>query len=277
MTKKYILAIDEGTASARAALFDIASKNLVSIAAIGITQHYPKEGWVEHDANQIWQAESEAIRACLKKVDATADEIVGMGMANQRESVLAWNKRTGEPISPVIVWQCRRTAKRCQDLAKTQKKAIKAKTGLIADSYFSATKMEWLLNNNKEVKKLAKSGDLCLGTIDSFLCFKLTGKFVTDVTNASRTMLFNIKKLEWDEELLKMFKIPASALAKVVNCDEIVGETTLFGGGKIAVAGIMGDQQAALFGQCCTSKGMVKSTYGTGCFMLMNIGESFEA
>lgn len=267
---KYILTIDEGTTSLRAILFDVKKGEFARVEQMPFKQYFPKPAWVEHDAEEIW----EKTKKCLEKVMEGIDpkEVYGIGITNQRETAVCWSKSTGKALYHAIVWQCRRTSKLCEKLKKsTKSNTIKSKTGLIPDAYFSATKYKWLLDNVPEVAKAMRAGDLCFGTIESFLVYKLTGgkSFVSDITNASRTMLFNIKTLKWDDYLLKLFNIPLSTLPKVVDNDDVVGECTLFGG-KIKVAGLIGDQQSSLFGQGCFDKGMAKNTYGTGCFMLVN-------
>ena len=274
MKKKYILAVDEGTTSARAAVYDIEKNELVNMHACKIKQIYPKSGWVEQDANQVYFAQIEALEKCLE-MGIGAHEIIGLSLSNQRETVVAWDKLTGQPIYNAIVWQCRRTAKMIRALTDQQKETIRRKTGLQPDAYFSASKMKWIYDNVPLAKELDKKNRLYMGTIDSFLAFRLTGQFVTDATNASRTMLYNIIENKWDDELLQMFSINKKWLPKVVDSNCIVGKTTL-SCGKVDVAGIVGDQQGALFGQCCFEKGMVKSTYGTGCFVLANAGEGIE-
>lgn len=270
---KYILTIDAGTTSVRALLYDKEKEQIVRIEKEPFRQYFPKPAWVEHDAEEIW----EKVKQCLIRVtnDVDAKEIIGIGITNQRETTVAWDKKTTKPLYNAIVWQCRRTSKYCEKLKKSPKSiAIQNKTGLIPDAYFSATKMKWFIDNVKEVRKALVDNRLCFGTIESFLVYKLTnGKsFVTDITNASRTMIFNIQTCEWDEDLLKLFSIPPKALPRVVSNDEIVGTTNLLGE-EIKIAGLIGDQQSSLFGQGCFDKGMAKNTYGTGCFMLVNTGK----
>ncbi len=270
---KYLLALDQGTTSSRSIVFDPQGK-VVAVAQREFTQHYPQPGWVEHDAEEIWQTQLRTAKEALKKAGLKPQDVAAIGITNQRETTVAWDRRSGRPVARAIVWQDRRTAKFCDQLkARGHAQAITAKTGLVVDAYFSATKMRWLLQNVPEVKALAKSGDLALGTIDSWLLWKLTGGRVhaTDVSNASRTMLYNIASCAWDKDLLKLMGVPASALPEVKPSSGVLGETTLLGG-SIPIAGIAGDQQAALFGQVCTQPGMVKNTYGTGCFMLMHTG-----
>lgn len=270
---KYILTIDAGTTSVRALLYDKEKEQIVRIEKEPFRQYFPKPAWVEHDAEEIW----EKVKQCLIRVTNNVDakEIIGIGITNQRETTVAWDKKTTKPLYNAIVWQCRRTSKYCEKLKKSPKSlTIQNKTGLIPDAYFSATKMKWFIDNVKEVRKALVDNRLCFGTIESFLVYKLTnGKsFVTDITNASRTMIFNIQTCEWDEDLLKLFSIPPKALPRVVSNDEIVGTTNLLGE-EIKIAGLIGDQQSSLFGQGCFDKGMAKNTYGTGCFMLVNTGK----
>ena len=271
MEKKYIVGIDEGTTNARAVLYDVKKKEIIKQESRNFKQFYPNPGWVEHDAEEIYKA----VESCLNTVleGLSAEEIYGIGITNQRESVVAWNKKTGKPAQKSIVWQCRRTEKYCESLSPKLKKIIKRKTGLIVDAYFSASKMKWMLENSEKVRTLNSENNLCFGTIDSFLLFKLTnGKvFATDVTNASRTMLFNINTLAWDSELLKVFGIKLESLPKVVSNSEILGmaKTAI---GEIPIASMIGDQQSALFGQGCFYEGMAKDTFGTGCFLLKNFG-----
>ena len=271
MEKKYIVGIDEGTTNARAVLYDVKKKEIIKQESKNFKQFYPNPGWVEHDAEEIYKAVETCLNAVLEGL--SAEEIYGIGITNQRESVVAWNKKTGKPAQKSIVWQCRRTEKYCESLSPKLKKIIKKKTGLIVDAYFSASKMKWILENSEKVRTLNSENNLCFGTIDSFLLFKLTnGKvFATDVTNASRTMLFNINTLSWDSELLKVFGIKLESLPKVVSNSEILGmaKTAI---GEIPIASMIGDQQSALFGQGCFYEGMAKDTFGTGCFLLKNFG-----
>lgn len=270
---KYILALDQGTTSSRAILFDRHGA-LCSQAQAEFPQLYPKPGWVEHDPDSIWKSQIKVARAALRKVSAKAGDIAAIGIANQRETTIVWDRETGEPIAPAIVWQDRRTSKVCDRLIEDGlTKRIQQKTGLLIDAYFSATKIQWLLNNVKGARAKARRGQLAFGTVDSWLIWKLTkGRtHVTDVTNAARTMLFDIHKLEWDDELLELFGVPQSMLPEVCSSSEVVGTTTRLGG-SIPIAGIAGDQQAALFGQTCFREGMAKNTYGTGCFLVMNTG-----
>jgi len=272
----YILAIDQGTTSTRAILFDSAARPVAS-HAIELRQIYPANGWVEHDANEIWQATLSCCRVALKGVPAA--DVTAIGITNQRETTVMWDKATGVPLHNAIVWQDRRTADRCRVL-KSKEKLITAKTGLLLDPYFSGTKMEWLLDHIPGSRKRAERGEIALGTIDAWLIFKLTGGAVhaTDVTNASRTMLLNLKSLEWDRELLKLFGVPSRALPEVRDSSGTFGTTnaTWFGA-EIPILGVAGDQQAAAFGQACFNPGDVKSTYGTGCFALVNTGNKVPA
>ena len=249
----------------------------VEIAQQDFEQIFPEPGWVEHNPIEIWESQISSAKKVLNLAEDSNQEVVAIGITNQRETTVVWDKNTGEPIYNAIVWQDRRTAKYCDELkANGKKESIKEKTGLILDAYFSATKLKWILDNVEGAREKANNNDLCFGTVDTWLVWKLTNgeKFITDVSNASRTMLFNIHSLEWDQELLDLFNIPRSILPEVKESSEIYGETsvTLFKK-KIPISGIVGDQQAALFGQLCTEKGMVKNTYGTGCFLLMNTGE----
>lgn len=272
MGKQYILGIDEGTTSVRTVLYDTKKHEIVNVEKIKFTQYFPKPGWVEHDPKEIWKCTEKTLNDTLKKFSLTTKDIYGIGITNQRETTVAWNKTTLESPCHAIVWQCRRTADYCSSIKN--KDEIKNRTGLIVDSYFSATKMRWMLNNVPEVRKLDRENNLCFGTIDTFLIAKLTkGKsFYTDVTNASRTMLYNINDLKWDEKLLKQFGININSLPEVKPCNYDFGmaQTII---GEIPILSVIGDQQASLFGQGCFEKGMAKNTYGTGCFILMNIGE----
>ena len=273
--KEYIIALDQGTTSSRAILFNKKGE-IVNIAQKEFQQIYPKSGWVEHDPQEIWSSQLAVLTEALAKSKTKLDSIKGIGITNQRETTVVWNRRTGEPIYNAIVWQDRRTADYCAKLIKDgHLDTVQEKTGLLIDSYFSATKIKWILDHVKGARKLAERNELAFGTIDTWLIWNLTdGKeHVTDVTNASRTMLYNIKDLSWDKDLLKLFDIPESMLPEVKSSSEIYGETSKeLGSRSIPIAGIAGDQQAALFGQMCIKKGMAKNTYGTGCFLLMNIG-----
>lgn len=274
----YILALDQGTTSSRAILFD---KNGVIIASEQqeFTQIYPKPGWVEHNAQEIWQTQLKVAKAVLANNNISPNDIAGIGITNQRETTVVWDKNTGEPIHNAIVWQDRRTASICDALkAKGLTDYVRENTGLVIDAYFSGTKVHWILENVEGAREKAENGDLLFGTIDTWLVWKLTGGkvHITDYTNASRTLLYNIKALKWDEKMLDELNIPANILPTVKASSEVYGETEAYHfGGKIKVAGIAGDQQAALFGQACYEVGMAKNTYGTGCFMLMNTGDKF--
>lgn len=272
---KYILGLDEGTTSARTLVYDAESNEIINITNEKFTQYFPKPGWVEHDANEIWNVMMKTMVKAVKDTGIKAKDIIGLGITNQRESIVAWDRQTGESICPSIVWQCRRTEPYCEKISKRMRKYIKKTTGLIVDPYFSATKIKWLLENNKKVQKLLKENRLCVGTIDSYLVFKLTNgeKFITDTSNASRTMLLNIHTLSWDDKLLKYFGIPRSILPEVVSNGSPLGTAyTKFG--NITIGSILGDQQSSLFGQGCFEKGLAKATYGTGCFILSNSGDT---
>ena len=272
---KYILSFDQGTTSSRAIIFDHAG-SIVSIAQKEFTQIYPQPGWVEHDPGEIWATQLAVAVEAVSKAGLKATDIAAIGITNQRETTVVWDKETGAPVYKAIVWQDRRTASFCDQLKQQSGKLIQEKTGLIVDAYFSATKIRWILDNVEGARQKAQEGKLAFGTIDTWLVWKLTGGKVhaTDITNASRTMLFNIHTCTWDEELLKLIDIPAGMLPQVRSSSEVFGETDKqILAAQIPIAGIAGDQQAALFGQMCTEKGMVKNTYGTGCFMLMNIGD----
>jgi glycerol kinase len=273
MAVKHILALDQGTTSSRTIVFDHAG-NAQASAQKEFRQIFPKPGWVEHDANEIWATQLHTAQEALATAKLSPTDIAAIGITNQRETTVVWDRDTGVPIHNAIVWQDRRTAARCDQLkARGLTSMIKRKTGLVVDAYFSGTKLEWILKNVAGARAKAKAGKLAFGTIDSWLVWNLTGGqvHVTDPSNASRTMLFNVRTLDWDDELLKLFGVPRSVLPTVASSSEVYGETTLFGG-RVPIAGIAGDQQAALFGQACTQPGMVKNTYGTGCFMLMNTG-----
>lgn len=273
--KRYIIALDEGTTSARTLIYDIKENKIINIVNEKFKQYFPKPGWVEHNANEIWEVIERTMKTAIIDAKIKPEDIIGIGITNQRESVVAWNKKTGESIYPSIVWQCRRTATYCASLNKFFQKYIKKTTGLIVDAYFSASKIKWLLENNAKVKKLLENDNLCIGTIDSYLMYKLTKseKFITDTSNASRTMLFNINTLEWDDKLLKKFGIPRKILPEVVaNGGQLGVAHTQFG--DIPVGSILGDQQSSLFGQGCFEKGLAKATYGTGAFILSNTGNT---
>lgn len=278
--KKYILSLDAGTTSSRAILFDRKGKQ-IAMAQQEFTQIFPKKGWVEHDPQEIWDTQRNAVTAVLKKAGVSAEEIDSIGITNQRETTLIWERASGKPVFNAIVWQDRRTAGTCEELIDQGKAAIfTEKTGLVVDAYFSATKIKWILDNDPELRQRATAGELAFGTVDSWLIWQLTGgvNHVTDATNASRTMIYNIHKGAWDDELLEILDIPKALLPKVVNSSEVVGTTNpaLFGS-AIKIAGIAGDQQAALFGQLCVQPGDVKNTYGTGCFCIMNTGKKAVA
>lgn len=271
----YILSLDQGTTSSRALVFDHKG-NIVSLAQREFKQYYPQPGWVEHDALEIWSSQAAVAAEAILQAALHPRDVAAIGITNQRETTIVWNRTTGQPLCPAIVWQDRRTAAYCDELRNQgMEELIRQKTGLLLDAYFSATKLRWILDNVPNARTQAEKGMLAFGTVDSWLVWNLTGGevHVTDVTNASRTLLFNIHTLAWDEELLQLFDIPVSLLPQVRSSSEVYGHTA----GKILsqripIAGIAGDQQAALFGQQCTRPGMVKNTYGTGCFMLMNIG-----
>ncbi|CAN5323513.1 glycerol kinase GlpK [soil metagenome] len=270
----YILALDQGTTSSRAIIFDKNSK-IVSIGQKEYTQIFPNAGWVEHNPFEIWETQTNTAIEALQKANLTANYIAAIGITNQRETTVVWNRKTGEPIYNAIVWQDRRTSAFCEEISKNHSKVIRAKTGLEIDAYFSASKLNWILENVEDARKQAENGELLFGTIDTWLIWKLTsGKaHITDVSNASRTMFFNINDLIWDEELLEIFNIPHQMLPKVTSSSEIYGKVETPDQLKgIRIAGNAGDQQAALFGQLCFEKGLSKSTYGTGCFLLQNIG-----
>ena len=273
---KYVLAIDQGTTSSRAIIFNHQGEIVVT-SQKDFQQYFPQLGWVEHDPNEIWYSQSSVIMEAMAKADLTDKNIACIGITNQRETTIVWDKETGFPVYNAIVWQDRRTADYCEELkANGYAEMIHNKTGLVIDAYFSATKIKWILDNVKGIRERANRGELCFGTVDSWLVWKLSRgeKHITDVSNASRTMLFNIHTLEWDKELLELFTIPESMLPEVKTSSEVYCETKtpIFSSG-IPVAGIAGDQQSALFGQLCLEEGMTKTTYGTGCFMVMNTGK----
>jgi glycerol kinase len=270
---KYVLALDQGTTSSRAVLVNREGAVCAS-AGREFRQYYPRAGWVEHDPEEIWQSQLEVARAALAAGRAAAEDLAAIGITNQRETVLLWDRATGQPLHPAIVWQCRRTAAQCDRIRQEGfDKLIQERTGLVTDAYFSATKIAWLLENVPEARARAARGELACGTIDSWLIWRLTNGRVhsTDVSNASRTMLLNIATLAWDEEILSYFGIPSSLLPTVKLSCEIFGETELLGS-RVPIAGVAGDQQASLFGHQCFAPGAVKNTYGTGCFLLMNTG-----
>jgi len=275
--KKFILSIDQGTTSSRVVLYDMNFQYHDSVQK-EFKQYFPKNGWVEHDAKEIWQDVKYLINKILKLNKINSKQILSIGIANQRETTVLWNKKNGKPVYNAIVWQDRRTTKYCDELKKKKLQSkIQKITGLIIDPYFSATKIKWLLDNIKETKKLIKENNLIFGTIDTWLLWNLTEKksYLTDITNASRTMLFDLKKEVWSNELLQIFKIPKNILPQVTSNNYNFGSTTLFGA-PIKIGGMAGDQQAATIGQACFEVGQSKSTYGTGCFLLMNIGEDFK-
>ena len=274
--QKYVLAFDQGTTSCRAILFNH-SGEIVAMKQEEFTQIYPQAGWVEHNPNEIWDTQYKVTKKVLKEYGVKAEQIAAIGITNQRETTVIWDRNTGEPVYNAIVWQDRRTASICDQLKESGEEAyIKENTGLLADAYFSGTKVKWILDEVEGAREKAVAGDLCFGTIDSWLVWKLSGgkKHITDYTNASRTLLYNIRKLEWDQHLIDVLDIPESMLPEVKKSSEIYTETdaSLFGT-PIPIAGIAGDQQAALFGQACHQPGTGKNTYGTGCFMLVNTGQ----
>ena len=274
--KKYVMALDQGTTSSRCILFD-KKGNIGSVAQKEFEQIYPKPGWVEHDPMEIWASQLSVATEAISKIGASADEIASIGITNQRETTVVWNRETGMPIYNAIVWQCRRTAERIDQLKEDGlTDYVKETTGLIPDAYFSASKVAWILDHVEGARKQAENGDLAFGTIDTWLIWNLTRGEVhaTDYTNASRTMMFDIHKLDWDQKILDYFKIPKNMLPKVKPSSGIFGYTEVgMFGESIPIAGAAGDQQSALFGQCCFDAGEVKNTYGTGCFLLMNTGE----
>ena len=275
---KYIIALDQGTTSSRAVLFD-ENQKIVGIAQKEFTQIYPKEGWVEHDPMEIWSSQSGVLAEVIAREGISQHDIIGLGITNQRETTIVWDKNTGKPVYNAIVWQCRRTAQICDELRKKEglDEYIKENTGLVLDAYFSGTKIKWILDNVEGAREKAEKGELLFGTVDTWLIWKLTNGKVhaTDYTNASRTMIYNIKKLEWDEKLLKELGIPKSMLPEVKDSSGTFGYANLGGKGghRVPICGVAGDQQSALFGQACFEKGEAKNTYGTGCFLLMNTGE----
>jgi glycerol kinase len=276
MEKEYIMALDQGTTSSRAVIFNHRGK-IISIAAKEFRQIFPRPGWVEHDPMEIWDSQIGAARQALDSASLSPQQITAIGVTNQRETTLIWDRETGQPVYNAIVWQCRRTAPNCSEIKKTKfAQKIKRKTGLVIDAYFSATKIQWILDHQKKIRRAAEKGELAFGTVDSWLLYNLTGKelHITDYSNASRTMLYNIHDLSWDREILDYFHIPEQILPTVKPSSEIYGNTSsgTFLGMEIPVSGIVGDQQGALFGQACFRKGLSKNTYGTGCFLLMNIG-----
>ncbi|MBW6491339.1 MAG: glycerol kinase GlpK [Lentimicrobium sp.] len=273
--KNYILALDQGTTSSRALIFD-KSGSICAQAHKEVRQHFPNPGWVEHEPNEIWSSQVSVAAEAMSKINITGKNLAGIGITNQRETTIVWDIHTGEPVYNAIVWQDRRTATYCDELKSRQlSEMIRHKTGLVIDAYFSGPKIKWILDYVPGARKLAENGCLAFGTVDSWLVWKLTGgrTHVTDMSNASRTMLFNIHNLCWDDELLEIMGIPSSMMPRLASSSEIYDHTkTAFFGSEVPISGIAGDQQAALFGQMCLEEGMVKNTYGTGCFMLMNTG-----
>jgi glycerol kinase len=273
---KYILAIDQGTTSSRAILFNQKSE-MIHKSGIEFTQYFPQSGWVEHDPQEIWASVSSVITSCLIEANIDASQIAAIGITNQRETTIVWDRHTGKPVYNAIVWQSRQTQSICEKLREEGYEALfRSKTGLLVDAYFSGTKVKWILDHVPGARDKADNGDLLFGTVDSWLVWKLTGgqAHVTDYSNASRTLMYNIHDLQWDDELLEILTIPQSMLPEVRSSSEVFGYTSPshFFGHKVPIAGIAGDQQAALFGQACFAEGMAKNTYGTGCFMLMNTG-----
>lgn len=277
MSKKFVIALDQGTTSSRAVLFNEQGE-INGITQKEFTQYFPKSGWVEHDPNEIWESQYSVLKELVEEYDVALKDVLAIGITNQRETALVWDRKTGEPIYNAIVWQDKRTADICEKLKKDGfTDAIGQKTGLVIDSYFSATKVMWILEHVEGAREKAEKGELAFGTVDSWLVWKATGgeKHVTDYTNASRTMLFNIKELKWDDELLEALNIPASMLPEVQPSASHFGDITIEGE-TVPITGIAGDQQAALFGQACFEPGTAKNTYGTGCFMLMNTGKDLH-
>ncbi|MDE5865342.1 MAG: glycerol kinase GlpK, partial [Lachnospiraceae bacterium] len=275
--QKYIMALDQGTTSSRCILFD-KEGNICSMAQKEFTQIYPKPGWVEHNPREIWASQLAVATEAMANMSVSAQDVAAIGITNQRETTIVWDKTTGQPVYNAIVWQCRRTAEVIDELKeKGYEDMIRKKTGLIPDAYFSASKIAWILEHVEGARQKAEAGELLFGTVDSWLIWNLTkgAVHVTDYTNASRTMLFNIHELCWDEELLELFSIPRSMLPDVKPSGYVYGKTDAgVLGGEIPIAGAAGDQQAALFGQCCFTPGQVKNTYGTGCFLLMHTGDA---
>ncbi|RAZ67242.1 glycerol kinase GlpK [Planococcus maitriensis] len=277
MSKEYIMSIDQGTTSSRAVLFNHKGE-IVETAQQEFEQFFPRPGWVEHDANEIWTSVLACMAGVLRKADVEPSQVAGIGITNQRETAVVWDRNTGKPVYKAIVWQSRQTADICGELkAQGHEELFRKKTGLLIDAYFSGTKVKWILDNVEGAREKAENGDLMFGTIDTWLVYKLSGgtAHVTDYSNASRTLMYNIYDLEWDEELLDILTVPKSMLPEVRQSSEVYANTVdyHFFGYEVPIAGIAGDQQAALFGQACFEKGMAKNTYGTGCFMLMNTGE----
>lgn len=274
---RYVIALDEGTTSARALLFDEEAR-VRGVEQVPIQSSYPRDGWVEQDAEQIWQAQASALRRTVEKAQVPVADIAAIGITNQRETTIVWDRRTGEPVAPAIVWQCRRTAETCRSLAEAgHGPAVASRTGLIIDAYFSGTKIAWILDNVPDARRRAEAGELAFGTVDSWLIWKLTGGRVhsIDFSNASRTMLMNLASGEWDESMLELLNIPAAMLPEIHPSCGVVGMTdSSVVGHEIPIAGVAGDQQAALFGQACFRPGMSKNTYGTGCFLLLHAGRT---
>ncbi|ENE9346084.1 glycerol kinase GlpK [Vibrio fluvialis] len=276
--QKYVVALDQGTTSSRAVVLDH-NANIVSVSQREFTQIYPEAGWVEHDPMEIYATQSSTLVEALGKAGIRSDEVAAIGITNQRETTIVWDKETGKPVYNAIVWQCRRTAEICEELKSRDglEAYIRENTGLVLDPYFSGTKIKWILDNVEGAREAAESGKLLFGTVDTWLVWKMTqGRVhVTDYTNASRTMLFNINTLQWDEKILKEFNIPLAMMPEVKRSSEVYGQTNIGGKGgtRIPIAGIAGDQQAALYGQMCVKAGQAKNTYGTGCFLLMNTGQ----
>jgi len=278
--EKYILALDQGTTSSRALVIDREGK-ICSAAQKEFGQIFPQSGWVEHDPNEIWSSQASVAAEAIAKMNIDGGQIAAIGITNQRETTIVWDRKTGQPLGNAIVWQDRRTSEFCDELKKKgHAEKIQRKTGLVLDAYFSATKVRWILNDVEGARERAQKGELAFGTVDSWLVWKLTNGSVhaTDISNASRTLLFNIHDQKWDEELCELFEVPMSMLGEVKSCSEEFGITeTAFLGSKIPISGVAGDQQAAMFGQMCTEEGMIKNTYGTGCFIMMNTGEKATA
>jgi glycerol kinase len=277
VAEKYILALDQGTTSSRAVVFDLRGK-IIAIASKEFQQVYPRPSWVEHDPMEVWDSQMEAARRALDSANLSPQSIAAIGITNQRETTVVWDRESGKPVYNAIVWQCRRTAPACSRIQKTKfAEKIRKKTGLVIDAYFSGTKVQWILEHDRKVRKAAERGGLAFGTIDSWLAYRLTGKklHLTDYSNASRTLLFNIHDLCWDPEILQFLGIPEKILPEVKPSSQLYGHTSppIFFGAEVPLSGIIGDQQGALFGQTCFQKGQAKNTYGTGCFLLMNTGE----
>ena len=271
MKQRYIIGLDAGTTSVRSVVYDIVTKKIICLKRANIAQFYPNKGWVEEDAEEIFFMLCRTMEEAIAEVGKPLSMYIGVGLTNQRETIVAFNKETGKPVARAIVWQDKRTNDYIQSIPPKDKKIIKQKTGLIPDSYFSASKMQWILQNSKRAQDLLEKDKLCIGTLDSYLAYKFTGNFVTDTTNASRTMLMNIEKLNWDESLCSYFKVPTKTLPKIISSSEYIGNIQDLG---LPLLSIIGDQQSSLFGNGCTSEGMAKNTYGTGCFLLLNTGKN---